>query len=578
MRNVITMAIILTAATASAQWHDWPMDGKTNHAYYGIQQAYNPVSQLWYSVAERAQVSGAQGQATLQWEADAGTNVTITTNGTGHVFTNVSLVTTTLTYTVSITDPTTNDITSPLVYTYTDFSGLHTATSALPYLSGEISPARQGVMYAIDSWLHGTAPQQGVGRYVVTNHSVAGNFNDYFGNTDAEGDRPQDLPKYTWASLQYYEGYGFGTNYTSNSWGYITGSAVTNDRAWFTHYPSNAVYWPIAEAVSDGTNWATKGIMTLGTNGAVSPARKGSYLTDPSIKPVLLYQHGTNNIASHDVTITGKVYKAVWTSLSRVLVDASETITATGTNDCTEQWYSISSITVDDPANARDSYSVIYTNTLAMYAEWGEWQRLYAMCLDERWKRNHALLWTDASHAAAGVDWVPDGINQYIYSGTSNSYAGAQTEYINSSPSTSEIDLPPAFFIEASTDGTNYTITGTSRRAKPVLLGGTAITNYARKAEFYLMANAVQGGTFDGQGYDVIDNRYTNMVDSSIGISGAITSSAYVGILGLPVNFPAAPTVGTDRLIGWEMTNDILGLVRWDVTDATHPEFSYQNE
>lgn len=572
--------MILIASTASAQWANWPVTGETNYTYYGIQSAYHSVSQLWYSSTERAQVSGASGSIILEWEVDAGTNLTYVTNDCGHVYTNLVLLTTNLSYSVSISNPLTNDISGKLIYKYTDLSGEHTATSPLPHLE------QDKIMYLIDAWVHDGSQ---LGRFVVTNLSTDdGLFDDFFSQTDGAGDHPQALPNYTMASLQYYNGFGYGRNYTTNAWGNVVGSTVTNDRAqvgitrdfaWFTHYPSNAVNWELAELIYDGANWNHRNLSTLGKNGSYNSSH-GSYLTNPGIKPVLLFQHGTNPIISRDVTIKGEVYKNDWTAASRHLKNASETISSTGTNICTEQWYNVTNMTTTAGTNKQDSYSVIYNDELVMYSEWGEWQRLYSVCLDERWVRNHALLWTDLSHRGVNTEWTADGTdNWYRWSGTGTSFALANDVYDADAPSVSLNDGAPghSVTVSASTSGsvTNYTISGSARRSKPVALTSGAVTNYARKTQFYVAPAA--NGTFDDQGDDLFEDLYEYSGESVIGI-GAMTGQAFYGSISKPTNIPEQPDPGTSDRLGWAVDEDILGVVRWDVESATHPVFRFQDE
>jgi len=598
MKRLI-MLILLTATTAKAQW-DGPWADKTNYTFYGIESRYGPISQMWYAVGERMEVERGQNATpgiTFVWEDTAGTNTVIYTNAAGRPFTNYVLAVRGFTNALNIANPTNRDIISGIEYTYTDSNGTTTATTRMPYVTGmgEYGPnfRVQGILPYLDYVIFNNVDDFGdkiaLNEWVNTNLSDGGDFNEYFAQ-GVGGAYPSVFPTYNYASLQYYEGYGFGTNYTTNIWGDITGSSVTSytranaqsNMAWFTVYPSNDVNWELAYATSDGTNWAFREIMVLGTNETSDLNTLGAYCMEPQDLPVLLYQHSTNDIVARDVTITGQAYKAEIQSSYRFLETTSETISSTGTNACTKQWYKITSITPDGAANKYDSYAVVYTNEMAMYGEPEEWTRLYSVMLDERWHAFHALLWSDVAEPDTTIDWeAVVANNQYEWEGTGATWAAAKSAAEAATPTVSTVDsLPGSWtkgqYVDPGGPPVFYRAWAFARASYPVVQGNTVSTNYARKVEFYFDGRAE--GEWDAQGYDIKDGILSNLVDSGVGIDYAITSAAPVNVTNFPPNWCAEPDAGQAFTTnGWFQDRE-QGLIRWDVTDATHPEFRYQNE
>ena len=593
MKMTLAMIVLfcLLAGIASAQWAGWPMQDNPNYTFYGINSDYDPVSQLWYAVSERWIATDVNAEGPIwTWQAPTGTNSVIVTND-GRVFTNLTLTYTTLTYQVDAVNLTNRDIMHQEVYVYTDDSGTHTATSSLPYL-GDWQFLSDSILGGVDQIVFNVEDDPGdksfLSDWVVTNYATSATFNTYFELENGATGRPIALPTYTYASLQFYEGYGFGTNYTTDSWGFIAGSTVTNsvrssdvtNMAWMTSFPTNAVSWPLSEGVYTGTAWQTHYIDTLGTNsyggsGFAALQTHGSYLMDPSIKPVLLYQHGTNDIAARDVTISGLVYQAEITTAFRYVDAVSETISATGTNDCTLQWFRVDSITVDGAGNQHDSYSVIYTNTLAMYSEPGYGSRLYALSLDERYKAMRSLVWTSAT-GDNGDDWrsMADD-NFYLYTGTGATISAAIADASNNIPFHSLAQGAPYRYSQISDNGpsipeTRYVATSGAGQAWPIISQATGVrTNFARRAEFYVMFNS--NGVWNTQGADIRESVFSNVVDSTINIFHPMTSSVPIGTTNMAPNWPAA--AGKQ---GWKVVSNHLAVIRWDVQSAEHLEFRYQ--
>jgi hypothetical protein len=365
--------------------------------------------QLYSAAVERVNLINNGGSAlpplslTASYICDAGTNQSIDTIG-GTTYTNWILAYTNITLTNCFTN---------FTYTYSDYSGEHTA-SGMPYIT-------RSQLAALDAAILSLIPY-----FVCTNAGVIGlPLSSYLTNKfwNIETDV---IPMESRAGLFARESIGLGNGYITNSYGWTNGGS-----AYFTRGKESEFGKVLA-----GVSYSTNGLFTNGWQLSFFDAypaylfppeigayagKRGYYITDGSnptwydenrltfqgsglfnlYKPLLQYQPaGSNTFTNIAYEIWGELITNPWQIASTPYV---ETGVMDSTNfTLTNTWVYITNIVIHGSSpNTNDSYVIKYTNSpLMLYGE-----RPYNITtadLDERWKVLTKLICTKYSNGYGG--------------------------------------------------------------------------------------------------------------------------------------------------------------------------------
>ena len=351
-------SVLCLPPPAFAQWNGFPL--ATNSAafdWYAVRTNFNPIGQLFSGAVERAAAAGVSTSAVVveTWTFYAGTNLV----ATNIVTTNAEIVVTN-TYTnvmILTTNVTTTNCISPVLYSYTDDSGAHSATG-YPYLSNYF-------MYKLDKLIEATVPY-----YVLTN--AGGSYAAYL---QANGDA---FPMESMTGLL-----------TRLDIGHV----ATNGLAEWSRRAPTTSNWVLAESHYTGA-WSFAYVQTFGTN-----------FYEQGVLPVLRFLPAlsTNAIpASLSATLSGVRYNTnTW-----ALASGTETIAISLTNQpLSNAWYSVTNIALNQSAVTGDVFAVLFTNEIPIFGNW-EFE-IDAQALDERQQALNALRWTTTA------EWYNHGTTNY---------------------------------------------------------------------------------------------------------------------------------------------------------------------
>ena len=514
-------SVLCLSPSAFAQWNGFPLS--TNAAafdWYAVRTNFNPIGQLFSGAVERAAAAGVSTSSVVveTWTFYAGTNLV----ATNIVTTNAEIVVTN-TYTnvmILTTNVTTTNCISPVLYSYTDDSGAHSATG-YPYLSNYF-------MYKLDKLIEATVPY-----YVLTN--AGGSYAAYL---QANGDA---FPMESMTGLL-----------TRLDIGHVT----TNGLAEWSRRAPTTSNWVLAESHYTGA-WSFAYVQTFGTN-----------FYEQGVYPILRFLPAlsTNAIpASLSATLSGVRYNTnTW-----ALASGTETIAISLTNQpLSNAWYSVTNIALNQSAVTGDVFAVLFTNEIPIYGNW-EFE-IDAQALDERQQALNALRWTAGEAVGEVVGQLPqaDTTAAYDVLRTNLLAAGAETNW------TTNVVNGIGYLVAVIHYGGDFRGWLSASYGNPSTIQykwsvATAYTNAARTAEWYFRP----GVYADTAGYDYYAyiTCFTN-ADAWWKYATNDVESYDINTLTFPQLNPAiALPAGADYEHRYAQTFDTYGskyLIKWDGTNG----------
>lgn len=365
MKKLITL-FFLICSNAVAQFNGFPISQNyTNADANWIATNIHPMQQLYSGVVERVNLINNGGSTITPLElvntyvCSAGTGFSYTVDGS-NTYTNILLFTTNITVTNQF---------SPFVYSYSDTSGVHSAT-AMPFVT-------RGMISDIDEKLDELIPY-----FMARSFASNGNYTFYFStNRDPYlGATPYVIPTESKAGLFHRAGIGFATNLSTNVWGFVNGGD-----AYYTRQPAHTNLYILAEGTFTSNSWQTRDKYNLD---------RYYYKTNAPI--IRYYTGGTNPITTIDITLAGSYLKQD----DQTTVATSKTYTVTGSNTPLDLvWYSVTNIlSASDSFNTNDVYAVVYTNRQFTYGSAIDKYFLTSSDYDERYRVLTNLCWTKYSN------------------------------------------------------------------------------------------------------------------------------------------------------------------------------------
>jgi len=564
MRRIAIMATMLMANSAVGQWNGWPLAENTNaYTWTAANKLYSPQSQLWYAAQERYVVKPDEenpGGALIGYTVPAGySNAIVVTNGV--TYTNIILLTTNIGISYSFTGSPTNY--GDFVYTYSDLSGMHTATGSPTIVKlfqiGNITNTQSILIwmdYAIHDSYEFASDLRTIDQYVSTNPSVGGTYDTYF-STPAAGTYPSAFLDANRANIFYYEGIGITSNLTTNVWGWVTGSDNYNrDAMWFAS-PIRTQNYTLAESHYTGA-WSFVDVNAFVQN-----------IEEDNLAPAWNYDTWTNALTPVNFLVTGTVYGA-WdwdgeagsgVNVTRTTVATSETVAVSSSNGVLSgEWYDITGISSANSATNYNVFSIYYTNVPASYSwRWpAPYRRLYAENLDNIKTVINAMQWTDAGT----LSWTADSANnQYIWTGNStSSWADAKSVAEAAAPAVSTVNTLSESGTEGSYSAPTWTAVATTRKSK--LVTPALPTNSQHQLNWYVKGTTNDIGIYDDFGYGVSNGYYQLFSTNTPTYDNVVTQAVGIGSTSFPPTWCAEPFVGTNTARGYKV-NGQLGLSKW---------------
>jgi hypothetical protein len=582
MKKLIIVLCLLAAPVYA--FDGFPLAENTNAHYWPrAVEMYNPVSQVWYSAAQRYLIEPPDDEydgASEILRVYAGTSNQVLTNASGSVYTNTYTRTTNFLHRLGFGISTTNWTLEPVVYTWSD--GIVTNTStAHPYYSG--APIhndwmRAYIEYAIfesqdDDWDRTCAE-----RYVCTNVMVNGRYNVYFATADGDGDYPREFLFNSKAGLMDREHFGKTTYLQTNNWGHVAGPDYVTygnaSREFWTYMATGQISRVLGQAnyttsgwsYSEGSVYCTNPFVTWESNAAAT---------------LVYLPAGTNTSTTFTVTVLG--WEIIYGSqtnngyFDRRYTNENVTISGAGasTNALTSEWSYVTSITGSAPPNVSDTLMVRRTNAVAIYYDGEKIQSdsvahyLYPEHFDELWRAFRAM-----THTSGQISWDPSPAvsNYYHWSGAgAGSWAVAKSNCEAATPTITSSALAPEAWTRGRLIAGSYYADAYARACIPKvtnrmdwqsignIVGPELCTNFIHYSDFYVLSlppsNAVgMQPVYDAGGFPLTNQIMVWYDTAGPDRGGGQTGTVVLGQTTFPTNaqaWCAEPTnaAGTSR--GW---------------------------
>jgi hypothetical protein len=543
MKRII-ICLCLLSGNVVAQWQGVPWDTYNPPVWGYLNDQYHPCSQLWDAVTERALLVPPFTPIKFfeSHQIPVGTITTIMVNAFG-TFTNVSVSNISIVVTNQLTD-----------FVYTN------GTQLIPvktYIWRHSNPLTgnddNNFMRILNSFSLYDAS-----RFVATNLSVNGNFNDFFSRTNIAGEIYGLFPPASMMTIYRDRGIGFATNVTEDEYGIPSGDFYLTMNKGVGFFLGQSAYTGAWTFVAGGTLRGT-------------PYQYDFFYPALTNAPVMKLTT-TNVSPSLSVLVTGKVYN----TSSFTFSDNSETISLTSTNwsPLTKRWGKLTGLMITGSANTGDVIEVAWTNRVDSYSgrigaviDATISREITYMSLDwfhERQQILDSLRWRDAGLiyvVGSNLTWYGQGATW----GDAIADAQASTPVLTAGSKIGQQTHGRYF------GGSGYTAEAVSSWGK--LLVKTASTNLAHDCNFYfgVGTNYITQPVFDAQssGYSETLPSVTYRPEGDIAGSylSYVTSAVSFGVSDIPPNWPSAPVDDAGNYLGWFIDGQ-RAVLKYDVANG----------